>query len=289
MRLRPALGLCTLVIISVGATQSALKSGIDLNALDRSVRPQNDLYRFVNGGWIDKAEIPADRVYEDAFTDLGDKTDLDLLAIVDEARASQRPSRALRQIADLYASLMNEARLEELGTTPIDPELRRIDAVRTTKDLAAEAGYPSAAAAGGPFAGLVQVDAADPGVPIVRISQGGTLLPDRDYYLKDDARYVEVRAKYEAYLAEIFTLTNRRDPRADARAVVALETALARAQWTEVDSRDATKTDNTFALSRLRVEMPGFDWEAWAKPQGIDRTPNVILSHWGLLRSQRFP
>jgi predicted metalloendopeptidase len=125
VRLRPALGLCTLVIASVGATQSALKSGIDLNALDRSVRPQNDLYRFVNGGWIDKAEIPADRVYEDAFTDLGDKTELDLLAIVDEARASQRPSRALRQIADLYASLMNEARLEELGTTPIDPARRR--------------------------------------------------------------------------------------------------------------------------------------------------------------------
>ena len=265
---------------TVVATQPALKSGVDLRDLDRAVRPQDDLYRFVNGGWIDRTEIPPERVYVDAFTELTDQTEIDLREIIEGIAVTNKSKSGspTQQIADLYTSITDEARLEQLGITPIEPELRKIDAIRTPREFAAEAGYLSAASFGGPFAGVVEVDADDPGVPIVRIAQGGTLLPDRDYYLKDDARYVDVRARYEKYLAEIFTLTGRRDPQSDARAVVALETELAKAQWTQVDSRNSAKTNNRVAFARLPAEVPGFDWEAWAKPQGIDLTPNVILS-----------
>ena len=271
--------LCVLAIAVVGTTQPTPRSGLDLTAFDRSVRPQDDLYRFANGGWNDHVEIPPERIYVDAFTEIGDKTEIDLREIIEGVAANHGKSGSTtRQIADLYASIMDEARLEQLGITTIEPELRKVDAIRTPKDLAAEAGYLSAASFGGPFAGVVEIDADDPATPIVRIAQGGTLLPDRDYYLSDDVRYVEIRARYEKYLAEIYTLTGRVDPRSDARAVVALETALARAQWTLVDSRDPAKTNNKFAFARLPAEMPGFDWEAWAKPQGIDRTPNVVIS-----------
>ncbi len=275
--------LAVVVSIAVGPT-----SGLDLAGLDTSVRPQDDLYRYVNGGWLARTEIPPDRIYHDAFTELADKVERDLQRIIEEttAAATSRRNRAdARRIGDLYASVMNEARLAELGAAPILPQLQKIDAIKDTRGLAGEAGYLSAFAAGGPFVGTVDEDVKDPGVPIVRLAQGGTLLPDRDYYLKDDAAFVEMRGRYEQYLITVFTLTGRPRAAADARAVIALETSLARAQWTQADSRDAFKTNNRFALARLPAEMPGFDWLAWARPQGIDRTPAIILMQPSFFKS----
>lgn len=146
------------------------------------------------------------------------------------------------------------------------------------RELAWEAGYLSAIAAGGPFGGSVGTDPSDPTRPVVQLTQGGTLLPDRDYYLKDDAKPVEIRAQYEEYLATLFRLTDFADALPRARAVLALETELARAQWSQVDSRDPRKTSNRYTLTQLGTAMPGFDWLAWAKPQGIDRAPYVVLS-----------
>ena len=259
----------------------------DPATFDSSVRPQDDLYRYVNGGWLTRTEIPADRVYYDAFAELADTVETDLQHIIEEsvADASRRNGADTRRIADLYASIMNETRLEQLGAAPILPELQKIDAIRTTRELATEAGFLSAIAAGGPFVGVVDVDPQHAGMPIVRLAQGATLLPDRDYYLRDDAVYVEIRTKYEQYLATIFALTGRPGAAADARAVLALETALARVQWTQADSRDVMRTNNRFALARLPAEMPGFDWLAWARPQGIDRTPVVILMQPSFFKS----
>src|SRR5262249_19449790 len=101
---------------------------------------------------------------------------------------------------------------------------------------------------------------------------------DREYYSSADPPFSAVRRQYVAYLTTIFTLTRRADPAGDARAVLALETALAAAQWPQADSLDRTKTNNSFALRDLPAPMPGFDWLAWARPQGIDRTPNVVLA-----------
>jgi len=276
-----------LTAAAAAAAQPSLTSGFDVRTFDRSVRPQDDLYRYVNGAWLARTEIPPDRVSYDAFAELSDKVDVDLQRLI--AGMTSAPNRRLgsdeRRIVDLYASLMNEARLEELGITPIQPELRKIDAIRNTRELASEAGALSATAAGGPFVGTIDADATQPGIPIVRLAQGATLLPDRDYYLKDDAAFVQIRAQYEQYLTHIFTLTLRPRAAEDARAVVALETALAREQWTQAESRNPFKTNNRFALARLAVEMPGFDWLAWARPQGIDRTPAIILMQPSFFKS----
>jgi putative endopeptidase len=144
--------------------------------------------------------------------------------------------------------------------------------------VATEAGYLSSTAAGGPFGGMVGMDPLNPGAPVVRVTQGGILLPDRDYYLKDDPALAGIRSKYEQYLARIFKLTGRATPADDARAVLALETALARAQWSEAESRNLTSTYTRSTLHQLASDMPGFDWAAWARPQGIDRSPAVILA-----------
>jgi putative endopeptidase len=260
-------------------TQPPPASGLDLTALDRTSRPQDDLYQFANGNWLARTEIPSDRVAYSAFVELADKAEADIRTLIEVASSSKGGrGSAAQQIADLYASMMNETRIEELGVAPVRPELEKIDAIATASDLAAEAGYLSSIAAGGPFSGFVAEDAREPGQLVVHLSQGGTLLPDRDLYLNDDARSVDIRRKYEAYLAHLFTLTGRAAPAADAKAVLGVETELARAQWPAADSRDPAKTYNRFTLEQLSTDMSGFDWQAWARPQGIQKVRHVVVS-----------
>ncbi|HEX2341200.1 MAG TPA: M13 family metallopeptidase [Vicinamibacterales bacterium] len=261
------------------ATQATPASGLDITALDRTTRPQDDLYQFANGNWLARTAIPSDRVAYSAFIELADKAESDIRILVEGASSSNggRGSNA-QLIGDLYASMMNEARIEELGITPIRPELDKIDAIATGSGLAAEAGYLSSNAAGGPFSGFVAEDAREAGQLVVHLNQGGTLLPDRELYLNDDARSLEIRRKYEAYLAHLFTLIGRAAPATDATAVLALEIELARAQWPPADSRDPAKIYNRFTLAQLSTEMPGFDWQAWARPQGIHRVRHVVVA-----------
>ena len=254
-------------------------SGLDLGNFDPTVRPQDDLYRAANGGWLARTSVPPDRVTYGTFLELADKTESDLRTIIERVAADRDRQRGTaRQIADLYGSLMNKARAEELGLQPIATLLQRIDAVETARDLASVAGHLSAIALGGPFLGAVEEDLERPGTPIVTIAQGGTLLPDRDYYIKDDERFVRIRAQYVDYLSSIFTLAQRPNAARDARAVLALETAIARLQWKPEQTRDPSTTARKFSLTTLEREMPGFDWLRWARPQGIDRTGYVILA-----------
>lgn len=253
-------------------------SGLDPTSFDSSVRPQDDLFRYVNGRWIDAAVIPADRASFGTFVELADRADLDVRAIIERVAAGPgRRHGADQQIADLYASMLDEARVEALGAAPIGAELARIERMQSVKDLAAESGYLSAVAAGGPFAGAVTVDAMNPQHLVVQVGQGGTLLPDREYYLNADPKYAAIRAAYARYLTTIFQLTGRADPAADARAVLDLETSLAGVEWNQTDSRDPSRTSSRFTLGELSSRMPGFDWAAWAKPQGLDRANNLVL------------
>jgi putative endopeptidase len=256
-----------------------MKSGLDLAMLDRSVRPQDDLFRFVNGRWLERTAVPPQRVWYGTFVELADRAEQDVRAIIEETTTlADRPRGSpAQQIADLYASMMDVAVLEKLGDAPIRPDLERIDGATNTSDLAAAAGYLSSIAAGGPFHGTVALDA-DSTTPVVHISQGGILLPDRDYYVDGAPRFVEIRQTYQAYLATIFRLSRRSDPDEDAKAVLGFETALARAHWSQVDSRDPAKTQNRYTLAQLASRMPGFDWEAWARPQGVDKARFIVLA-----------
>ena len=151
-------------------------------------------------------------------------------------------------------------RSNSLGATPIKAHLAEIDALKNTTELAELIGRFSMIAIGGPVDGYIEADAGDPTRVAVYLSQSGTALPDRDYYLNSDARFVEIRTKYQEYLEKVFTLAGRPNPEASAKLVVALETDLARSQWTRVESRDAVKTFNKYPVAKLVQEMPGFDW-----------------------------
>ena len=257
-----------------------LSSGFDPATFDKSVRPQDDLYRYVNGRWLDTTAIPDDRVSYSAPAELAEKTLLDLRAVIEAvASSTHRRSSTEEQVADLYASMLDEKTIEARGISPLEPELRAIDAVESIRTLAERAGKLSATTTSGPFFASVGLDPKDSNNRLVELSQGGILL-DRDNYLNQDARPREIRAEYEKYLTRIFTITKRQNPAADAAAVLQLEIELARAQATAPVPPAPAMT-----LTQMNDAMPGFDWPAWAKPQGIDRVAGVVVKQPDFFRT----
>ncbi len=261
------------------AQQPALKSGLDPAAFDKSVRPQDDLFRYVNGTWLAKTELPADKATYGTFVQLADKAEADLYALIEELAGdrNKKAGSTAQQVGDLYASFTNESRVNGLGAAPLAPRLAAVDAITNTTDLAAALGKMSMAGLPGPVGGYIEADAGDPTKVALYLNQAGTALPDRDYYLVDNPRFVEVRARYVEYLEKIFTLASRPNAAADARAVMALETELARIQWTQVESRDAVKTYNKMPVAKIVADFPGFDWLSWARPQKIDAAPEWVI------------
>jgi predicted metalloendopeptidase len=163
----------------------SLESGLEPASFDKTVRPQDDLFRHVNGSWLASTEIPADKASYGAFDILFDKAQADLRAIVEEAAtaANKTAGSDAQKIGDFYDSFMNEARAEELGLTPLKPELDAIDALKTKSDVARQFAHFFKLNLINPIVGYVDGDAQEPGKDILYVYQGGLGLPDRDYYL----------------------------------------------------------------------------------------------------------
>ena len=265
---------------SVQAQQasSAVKSGIDRSNFDPSVRPQDDFFQYVNGGWLARTQIPPDHTSVGSFIDLRDEAERHIRVLIEDlAKGAKSPGSPAQQIGDLYISYMDEATADTQGFSALKPELAKIEAVASKADLARRIGELAEFGVGG-MSLDVSPDPKQPTATTVAMGQSGiTLLPDRDYYLKDDPKLADVRAKYIAYLEQIYTLIGRPDPAGDAKAVMALETEVARAQWPAADLRDPVKRYNKFTLQKLAAEMPGFDWNGWASAQNLASIPEVIV------------
>ena len=277
MTTRAALAAAVLVSATILAGQSPLKSGLDLRNIDKTIRPQDDLFRFANGQWLATVEIPTDRVTHGTFAEMAERTDADLRAIAEDAARTPAPAASsLRKIGDFYRSAMDEARLGDLGAAPVRPQLNRFSGIRSREAFAFEAGRLTSLMAGGPFGNSIIVDAEDPKRLLVEIPQGGTMLPNRDYYLNTDAASVELRQRYELYLVRLLALAGRADAAAAGRSVLGFETALARIQLPPDESRIAARSAPRRTLRELAGLMPGFDWAAWAEPLGFDRVSSVV-------------
>jgi predicted metalloendopeptidase len=262
------------------ALQTAPKSGLDVSTFDSSVRPQDDLYRFVNGHWLQTTVIPADRVSYGTFSELADRAEEDVRRIIERLDGGGGE----QQIRDLYASMLDEGRIEALGASPIQPELDRIAAIDSPVALARQIGRLSSMNAGGPFGASAALDASRPNALIVTISQGGTLLPERDYYFKTDAATSAIREQYVAYLSRIFTLAQWKADDAAIQAVVDLERLLARAQQPHAESR-IRPPRRPISLRNAEREMPGFPWAEWGKPQGFDHAATLVFEQPDFFRA----
>ncbi len=246
------------------AATPALGSGILKQNFDANVRPQDDFYRHVNGTWLETTDIPADRSNYGAFTLLADGAERHLRAILEEAasaNASQGSDQ--QQVGDLYASFMDEAGIEAKGLEPLKQELALIDAIGTRADLARYIGHTQRLGIAQPFAFYVAIDRKNSTQYLSVIYQSGLALPDRDYYLADDARLKSVRDQYRTYIRALLNTAGiaRADVAADQ--IVSLETRMAKAHWARVQNRDAEKTYNRQTFDALVKFMPAFDWKAF--------------------------
>ena len=245
--------------------------GFDLAGMDRSVDPGDNFYRFANGEWERVTEIPADRSNYGMFTLLDDLSKQRTRAILEEAAPDSR-------IGAFYASFMDEAAVNAAGLAPIRPLIEEIEGIGSRDAWATELGQLFRQGITGPFGGYVATDDRIPTEMIMRLTQSGLGLPDRDYYLRDDPSLVEKRNAYRDYLGRLLTLAGESGAAERAAAVLALESRIADVHWTRVDSRDDEKTYNKRSLAQLASEAPGFDWSRFFQEVGIADQANVLVS-----------
>ncbi|MBC7416415.1 MAG: M13 family peptidase [Herminiimonas sp.] len=266
--------------MAAGAPSAGPTSGIDMSNGDTAIRAQDDFYQYVNGGWLKKAEIPADKARWGSFDELRENVLPQLRALIDTA--STAPNRTTgsdqQKIGDLYASFMDQSRRDTLGRAPLVPEFARIAALQDKKQLPALMAYFSRIGVSSPFEMGVSQDGRDAAKYAVIMAQGGLGLPDRDYYLKDDdAKLKDARNKYQALIEASLAQGGEANAAASARDIVALETALAKVQWTKVENRNPVKSYNKLGLTQFEQLAPGFDWKSYQDATGISAAVNYVI------------
>ncbi|NUQ19711.1 MAG: M13 family metallopeptidase [Gemmatimonadaceae bacterium] len=273
-----AIALVGAIATPAAAQQQTRSLGIDTPNIDRSVRPQDDFFRFVNGGWLARTEIPADAASWGSFNELRENSRTALHSILEDATKANAPAGSeKRKVADLYASYMDSARIESLGTKPLQPELTRIAAIKSTKDLPVAFAHFARIGIGNPFAVFVGPDQKSSSVNIVSVSQSGLGLPDRDYYLLQDAKMTQVRTAYRAYIARQLTLARQPDAEGAAQRIVALETAIAQKHWDRARNRDRNATYNKMSVADLAAKSPSYDWKGYLQAAGLGKATEVIV------------
>jgi len=274
------LSTLALSLIAAFAHAAAPTSGIDLANIDHSVRPQDDFFTYQNGNWLKTTEIPADQARWGSFNQLNEAILPRLRGLIEAAAADKdrKAGSEAQKLGDLYASFMDEQRLDQLGIKPLTGELNRIRAVKDKKGLPLLVAHLRQLGVGAPYAVSVQQDAREASKYAVYVSQSGLGLPDRDYYLKqDDARMASVLAKYELHVARILGLAGDGKAAADAKAIVKLETALAGAQWSKVQNRDPVKTYNKMSIKDLAALSPAYDWGHALASAGVANKVDYVI------------
>ncbi|WP_438862828.1 M13 family metallopeptidase [Neptunicella sp.] len=263
------------------ATATAKQSGIDLNAIDTQVGPQNDLFRYVNGSWLAKTEIPADKSRYSVFNILYDNSQVQLKEIIQDASAMQNAEGSNNQkLGDLYNSYMNEELAEKLGYTPIQNEIDAIAAIDDASQFAAKMGELSVIGVDAPFGYYVSPDAKDPGIYAAYLVQSGLTLPDKDYYFKDEEKFQKFRAAMVQYVQDVLSAVGYDNPEQAAQNIMALETAIADKHLSRVERRDAEKNYNKRSVEEVRELLNGFDWNAYAQASGIGQVDKMVVREY---------
>lgn len=263
---------------TVVQTQTGLNSGIELANMDTNVAPQQDFFHYVNGSWMEKTEIPADKARWGSFDELRENAEKQVLAIVQQLAAEQHVKGSDEQkIADLYSSFLDEELAEVLGLNPLRGELAQIDNIKSHNDLTTLWGQWQRYRIGTPVAVYVGQDQKQSDQYITGASQSGLGLPDRDYYLKDDARSAELLSQYQAFIAKLWTLAGMDNAQQAAADIVALEKKIAAAQWSRIQNRDRNATYNKLTIAELTKLAPGFDWQAFLTAAGLGNINELVV------------
>ena len=261
------------------ASQQQLASGVETANFDAAVAHSHDFYHSVNGTWLAKTPIPADKSNYGAFSQLADEAELNLKAILEEAAAAKaEPGSEQAKLAAFWTAYMDEAAIEAHGLAPLKSQLDAIAAATTHDALAAVMGQLLTDGVEMPWMYYVNNDAKKSDQYAVYLYQAGLGLPDRDYYLADNPKFVALRGEYKAFIADYLGMAEVADSAKVAEAVYAIEAKLAEAQWSRVDSRDADKTYNAKSAADMVTLLDGFSWQAFAGTSGLAKSDKLIVA-----------
>jgi putative endopeptidase len=268
-------------------------SGILISELDSSVRPQDDLFRHVNGKWIARTEIPSDKARYGSFYLLAEEAEKAVREIIEESQGAD-PGTEERKFGDVYASFMDEKRVEELGAAPLRPLLAEVSAINDIPSLLTAMGEFERKGTSGFFQLFVDNDPGNPERYLVFVEQAGLGLPDESYYREE--KFAEIRTKYVEYLERILTLAGVEASGERADRILALETAIAAGHWDNVKSRDSEATYNLQTWDEFAKSAGTVDLNVWLKAIGVPdgamaelvvRQPSFIESLSALLTADR--
>jgi putative endopeptidase len=248
------------------SVDNTLPSGILTDELDEAVRPQDDLFRHVNGKWIARTEIPSDKARYGSFYVLAEEAEKAVRDIIVEAQSAE-PGTEQRKFGDMYASFLDEGRIQALGAKPLEPLLAEVDAVGSIADLLATLGRLERRGSSGFTQVFVDNDPGNPERYLVFLEQGGLGLPDESYYR--DEKFAEIRTAYVAFIERMLTLAGRDGAAEAASRIFALETDIAGHHWDNVKNRDSEATYNPMswvdarALASVDSVSEGADLDIW--------------------------
>ena len=279
--------ICTAGSLSAApSTVPQHASGIDLAGIDHSVKPGDDFFRYANGDWLKTAQIPADRSSTGTFLKVFEQAEKDTATLIRNAGASHPAAGSNEgRIADYYAAWMDTAVIEQHGLAPLKREMKQIDAIASRQDLARVLGSRLRADVDpinatnfhteNLFGLFVAQGLEDPSRNIAYLLQGGLGMPSRDYYLSSDPHMVASRQKYQVYVAALLEQAGIVDADARAATILDLETKIARAQTSLIDSQDVHKANNLWRMADFAQKAPGLDWATYFKAAGLDGQPQI--------------
>jgi putative endopeptidase len=242
-------------------------NGLDPTTFDAQIRPQDDLFRYVNGPWLRETPIKPDRATAGGFVQLVDEAEEIVRGIVERC-AKEPQGDEERKIGDLYTSFMDTDRIEELGAAPLSDDLGRVDAIGSIPDLVRTIGALERSGVNSVAGLYIAPDRGQPDRYVTHVVQAGIGLPDESYYREE--QFAPIREAYREHVATMLRLAGLDDEAARADRVLELETRIASHHWDRVACRDAQKTYNLMTLDQLADLTPSFDWRVWADAAGIE-------------------
>lgn len=272
-------------------TQIKSENGVQsslVKELDTTVRPGEDFFRYANGLWMKSHTIPSDRSVYSSFDEVRQST-REALKEIAESLASRRdlkPGSNEQKVGDFYRSGMDVAAIDRCSMKAIDEEMKRIDSIKTVKDVQQVAAYLQGENIRSFFEIYAEPDPRNSSIIMARLVQGGLALPDRDYYTKKDERSAKLLAEYTRHIEKIFTLAGYDEKKAaeSAKTAIALENRLAEASFTNVENRDIKNTNNPLTISELEHQFPHLDWKLMLKELGYPAIGELNVGQPGFLK-----
>ena len=250
--------------------------GLDLGSRDLSVKPGDDFYHYADGHWLEAHTIPADRTRWGSFDELDERSLQQVLSIVQKLPPDAPEGSNAQKVGDYYRAFIDTEAIDQKGIGPARAGIDAISAAKNHHDLTRLMGRPDLALKA-PLHVDIGIDEKNPDRYAVIITQSGLGLPDRDYYLKNDAVYSALREKYQAHITRLLGLAGEVNPAAEAQGILEVETRIAKIHWEAAKRRERDLTYNPRTRAQLEQLVPGFYWETLLATEGVDAQPQFVV------------